>query len=157
VAIGEEVAYSIVIPIPENGALNDVVVTDSLPSGLVFVGIDSIVMAPSITGPATLTPSFSGNDVLFTLGTVTNTDIDNFTTESYSITYTAYVDNTAYTNDNDSLQNTVELRRSDGVAHAVAPQLRIVEPTLTFDKSVPTTNDMSARTVTYTVAIAHVT
>lgn len=46
---------------------------------------------------------------------------------------------------------------SDGQISVISPDVLVIEPALTITKQAPATNEASARTILYTIALAHAT
>jgi uncharacterized repeat protein (TIGR01451 family)/fimbrial isopeptide formation D2 family protein len=179
VAIGEIVTYRVTLTMPE-GTLPNATVTDALPDGMALV--DCLSVAPYSNGLATsdvttslpggfsdachatgttpppLDPVVAGQNVVFDLGTVVNSNTDNSATETLVITYDAVVLNTAGNTRGTLLHNGAVLAWDGGsIAAASAGDLRVVEPWLTVTKSAgPTTGD-AGDTIVYTVTVSNPT
>jgi uncharacterized repeat protein (TIGR01451 family)/fimbrial isopeptide formation D2 family protein len=170
VAIGEEVQYQVQVVVPE-GTSNGVTLVDTLGPGLAFVGVDSITASPSLStsvsggfpgvvaGVAVTNvgagPQNAGRQVTFTLGTLTNTDNNNATSETLTFTYTAVVINTAASVRGVTAHNTAVYTSSASSVTASAPDVTIVEPTLQVAKTASPTSGDAGDTITYTLTISH--
>ena len=158
VAIGETITYSLAITVPE-GVTNNAVVTDTLPSGLAIVTntvSSTLASALSLSGAITPTITNSGGTAVFDLGTITNADVDNATPEVIRIDYAVVVLNAVGNTRNVTRANSVRMTYSSGALGPVtAPNVKIVEPTLSVTKTAnPATGD-AGDVITYTLAVTH--
>ncbi len=97
VVIGEEIYYRLVITIPE-GRSPETEIIDTLDSGLGFISQDSFVLSNedtgdpdggiSFTGSSTPDITDGGRTITWDLDTLTNTNDDDSTQETITITYT---------------------------------------------------------------------
>ncbi|NOK83600.1 MAG: hypothetical protein GFH27_549305n176 [Chloroflexi bacterium AL-W] len=174
VAIGEQIQYQVVITVPE-GTSDSVTLVDTLDTGLAFVSLDSIT--PSSASLSTSAGTFndvrtsavisnvsSGNQNLgrlatFNFGTITNSDTNNATNETITLTYTVVVINGGSNDRGDNRNNSAVWRWNNGVSNptvsASAPNVTIVEPTLEVTKTASPTDADIGDTVTFTLDIAH--
>ena len=76
-----------------------------------------------------------GLSVPFNLGTVTNSDTDNATVETITFVYQAVVLNSGANNRGVDLNNNAVWSWTNGSVSDAAPEVNIVEPTLTVAKS----------------------
>jgi fimbrial isopeptide formation D2 family protein/uncharacterized repeat protein (TIGR01451 family) len=162
-AIGELVTYQVVLTIPE-GTTPGANLLDQLDEGLAFNSIVSVTLSSGlstsngltvtnngVTNAATLAgfTTFSGSnnkDVTFSLGDITNSNLDNPTAETITIRYRAVVLNAnALPGDADGNQagdqrnNSATLRwtgNNTALAAVSAEPVTIVEPQLTTTKDV---------------------
>jgi LPXTG-site transpeptidase (sortase) family protein len=154
--IGELVTYQVTLTIPEGTTLNAGLV-DTLDSGLAFVALDSAVLSPALSISGSTTPSVSpgGQVVTFGFGTVTNSDTNNATPETITLTYRVVVLNVISNQSGTLLNNSAQFTWGGGSASASAPEVAVIEPTINTTKSVlPTTAD-AGDTVAFTVTLAN--
>jgi LPXTG-site transpeptidase (sortase) family protein len=169
VAIGEIVTYQAVITVPE-GTSSTVTLVDTLDSGLAFVSLDTLTVSDAgalstdVSGgfPAVLTNaqaglSSPGSSASFNFGTITNTDADNTTPETITLTYQVVVLNTV-TNTRDIKRNNLATWIwSVGSVTGSAPNVVIVEPTLEVIKAALPNSGDAGDTITFTLTIQHTT
>ncbi|MBE9041906.1 isopeptide-forming domain-containing fimbrial protein, partial [Oscillatoriales cyanobacterium LEGE 11467] len=110
--IGEYVQYEVVLTVPE-GELPNARLVDRLDAGLGFVRVDEVILSSGdITSTGTLTPAglaasatattgTNNQNVTFTLGDLSNANLDNGTPDTITIRYTAVVVNTTDPTRND--------------------------------------------------------
>lgn len=171
--VGDFVDYELRIGLQE-GTHNNLVVTDTLPAGLAFVGTVSIngdTSAPyGAAAPFThadVTPAVAGTSVTWTLGTVTNNADGNAGNDVFVIVYRARVQNNdtlAQLPSTQTLTNNAALNYTVGGA-AVLPKtaaqaVSVLQPALSVSKSVTSSigNDTSVvagETLTWTVDITN--
>ncbi|MBP7228207.1 MAG: isopeptide-forming domain-containing fimbrial protein, partial [Longilinea sp.] len=174
VAIGEIVTYSVTVTVPE-GTTSGVTLTDILDPGLAFVGCDSVVassvdlttsigtwatacnpptnptVGPEPTG--SVAPADQGRRLVFDFGTVTNANRNNAVAETITLTYRAVVLNAPGNNRGVGRNNAATWAWSGGSVSDSAPNVTIVEPTLTVQKDAsPTTGD-AGDTITFTIVV----
>jgi len=161
---GEFSTYQLRVTVPE-GTTPLVTVTDTLDPDLIFDPSFAITAVASsgvtFTGSGT-TPTVSGNDVVFNLGTVTNTDTDNAVDETITITYRAYTDTDAVRGDvlpNDAVltwdsDNDGDVDGLDGSLTS-GSKVRVILPELEITKTLTTTPNDAGDTVVYRYEIAH--
>lgn len=163
VAIWEEVTYAVNVIVPENSTLNDSILTDLIPSWLTYLRLEWIIADTgiSVSSPSIGTTATSSWTILtFDFWSLTNTDTNSLDTESVTIRYTVRVDDIPSSIENDSFQNRAVFTWSDESwetpsTTVFAPAIRIVEPTVNITKTWSTTNQESARTVSYTLDVRH--
>lgn len=165
--IGDVVPYRVQVAIQE-GTTEDVEVRDTLPAGLIFVpgsvqvttsnGADvswtGIATTPSVA-PASATHNATGTQQLvFPLGTVTNSNIDNGTQETITIEYDAVVANIAANTQGTTRQNTASLFYQSVLTKgpSLAPAITVIEPVVNVDLQNSYT---SGDTVPYTLELAN--
>lgn len=171
--IGDFVDYELRIGLQE-GTHNNVVVTDTLPAGLAFVGTVSIngdSSAPfSAAAPfshADVTPAVAGNSITWTLGTVTNSADGNAGNDVVVIVYRARVQNNdtlAPLPSTQTLNNNAALNYTVGgtpvLPRTALQAVSVLQPVLSVSKSVTSSigNDTSVvagETLTWTVDITN--
>ncbi len=165
VAIGEVATYQVVITIPEGTSSNagGVIFTDSLASGLAFVGINSITtsaaLGTDVAGgfAAVATPtSIGSNGSSFTLnfGTITNSDRNNSVPETITIQYSAVVLNTLTNRAGTRLANnagwTTTYNRATG-----STTVTIQEAALGISVTPSASSGQAYDTITYTVRVTN--
>jgi uncharacterized repeat protein (TIGR01451 family)/fimbrial isopeptide formation D2 family protein len=165
VAIGEVATYRVTLTLPE-GTLPAAKVTDVLSPGLALVGCDLIVPSSGVTTSlgggfdaacdAGTDPSVNGQNIVFSLGTITNANTDNSTPETLTLTYRAVVLNVAGNQRGTALHNTATLSWTGGsAAPAGTPDITVDEPSLTVSKvASPTTGD-AGDTIQYDVTVTN--
>lgn len=160
-AIGEPMTFELLVNIAEI-TIEDVVIRDALPSGMVFV---SSVVTPGNAGISyTLTqepsPGATG-ELVWDLGDVTNPPNGNATDDTITVTYVAYLANVASNADGTILTNLAHVEYTDdfGDPHTTPDQLvlvTVVEPDVTVEKSVLTSGPYSVGDpVTYQIRLTH--
>lgn len=163
VVVGEVVTYQSVLSIPE-GTLTNAELIDQLDAGLSIVSLGSLSASAglSTTAPgsfagalAAAVISSGGDEVTIDLGTLTNTNTDNTTTELLTLTYTVIVLNDPIVADSDTLNNRAELSWTEGLTFDRAPNVRVHEPDLQITKSVSPNPADAGDTLTYTLVVAH--
>lgn len=171
VAIGEMLQYELVITVPE-GVSPDVTLVDTLDQGLAFVSLDSLTPSSAALStdapggfPAVLSSATIGNvgagelnrgrRVTFNFGTLTNSDLDNATPETLTLTYTVVVINGGSNDRGDQRNNSAVWTWSGGSVTTAAPNVRIVEPTLVVTKTALPTEGDAGDLITFTVTLAH--
>ncbi len=159
VAIGESVTYSVVLTVPDDGALTDAVLTLDLESGFTFTDLVWVVFGSTITSTQwsawSITYVLSGNQVIIDLWTLSNSDINTLTTEWVTINYTVRVDTLLSNSAWHDLSVDAWLSWSDTQISATSPEVEIIEAVMQVSKSAPITNTDSSRTILYTIAINH--
>jgi fimbrial isopeptide formation D2 family protein/uncharacterized repeat protein (TIGR01451 family) len=162
VVIGERVTYTVTLAVPE-GTVSGTQFTDTLEPGLSFVSIDAIVASPglSFSGglplPGAVVPTASGGDanrITIPFGTITNTNTDNAATETVSVTYTAVVANVAGNRQGTLQNNGVQLAAASATVSDAAPDVRVVEPSLTVALTPSTMQPDAGDVVGYVLTIA---
>lgn len=144
VAVGEELTYQLTIEVPQ-GETSDVAVVDTMTWGLSFLECQSITnddpteLATTLAGglnaacndPTNPTVSSDGRIATFDLGDITNTNTDDGTVETITITYKAIVDNYQDVVNGMTLNNSAVVRweGNNSAASASAPVV-VREPRL---------------------------
>jgi large repetitive protein len=162
--IGDEVTYSIVVTLPE-GATNDLVVTDALVPGMVYVGYS--VNTAGFNGTVSATPTVNpasgdGNDVAFSFGDVTVADDNDTTNNSFTLEVTTRVANIIDNQQGTSLPDHASMTYTNPSGGTVTfddptdPSITVIEPQITTTKSVVDSNDAGSdaqpgETLTYTI------
>lgn len=169
--IGQHLTFTLVITTPE-GLLNNLVVTDLLPSGLAIVSQQVITSAAASGGilsqnyPGTLTlapPDTSagdGNDVVWSFGDVLNPADNNVNNNRFLIRLEVVVLNVLSNQDGVTLYNSAVMRymsASGPITLTAGPvEVDIVEPVLAITKSAAQLPNADAGDpVTYTVILRH--
>ncbi len=171
--IGELVTYQVTVTMPE-GHADTVHVIDTLDEGLTFVELTNI---QSSNGNITSslgnfdTNNFSGSQsgqiVTFDLGDLTNSVNSNDTVETITLTYTAFVNNSAGNHSGTTLDNSavVDFIDSNGTDHHQSNTdadntVTVIEPDLDVAKVVDvdgsgTGYGDAGDSVNYTITISH--
>ena len=137
-AVGEEVTYEITVPsTPVNAALNTVVITDNLDARLKFVSFSQV------SGPAVALTG--GSNLEFTVAQIP-------AGQQVKIQVKARVDNVDLTQAG-SVSNTVSYTYGGLAGGSSTAALRVVEPVVAIDKTVPTSQPAAGDILTYTLAI----
>ncbi len=161
VVVGEVITYEVTLQVPE-GTLTNAMFIDVLDANR--LGFADLISASSSAGVSfdsgevfvSQVPGDSGgpsNRLAFNLGTVTNTNTDNSTADTITLTYSAVVLNTSATNTGVAVNNTARLQHSGTDVSASAPNMRIVEPAVDVQISASTSSVDAGDTVTYTVTV----
>jgi fimbrial isopeptide formation D2 family protein/uncharacterized repeat protein (TIGR01451 family) len=138
VVIGERITYEVTLTMPE-GTLTAAEFVDTLDPGLSFVSIDSISASAGVSFdgglplPSAVFPVSAGGDanrVTVPLGTITNSNRDNAVPETITVRYTAVVSNVAANQQGRLLDNAAQFISSQASVSRDAPDLRVVEPSL---------------------------
>ncbi|WP_288132523.1 isopeptide-forming domain-containing fimbrial protein [Microbulbifer sp.] len=166
--IGEVITYSVTLTIAE-GETPSASLVDTLDTGLQFIGVTSVDFSGDIDSTVdlnTLDGTVSGQKVTFDLGDLTNSNRDNATAETITITYQVLVQNVADNQSGDKLNNSAQFfwdDTADGVDNptghgkASASNVTVIEPDLQVDKSLSDSlgridaNDL----VEYTIVVSH--
>jgi LruC domain-containing protein/fimbrial isopeptide formation D2 family protein/uncharacterized repeat protein (TIGR01451 family) len=143
VTIGDTVDYQISVAIPE-GVTADLVITDMLPTGLSLVEILATDSSPALDLSEAQAPTVDGGTVTWNLGTVTNSDTDNETAETVTLTFQVVVANIASNRYGVTRTNSATATWAGGSDSASAPGVLILEPRFVITKTVtPGTVDAS--------------
>ena len=166
VTIGEIITYTVTVTLNE-GTTHHVNLVDTLDQGLAFVGVTSISTnnPGDVSWTGSTTPAFaavgagavnSGRQMTIDFGDVTNSNTDNSTAETITITYQAVVLNGGSNDRGDLRNNDVDLNWGSGEQISdTAPNVTIVEPTLGISKTIaPGTGD-AGDTHLVTLVISH--
>jgi LPXTG-site transpeptidase (sortase) family protein len=176
VAIGEVVTYEVVVNLPIGTPLTNVTVTDRMDKGLAFVecilvevaGVNQtpiVCPAPppippaqpvvsSITNPGDLpgNPANPGRQVVFTIG---NIPAQSGAT-TLRIQYRAIVLNVLENQENVTLNNSVTWAFTGGSFTTSSPNVEIIEPDLSIDKSaIPNTGVAIGTPIQFSLTINH--
>ena len=171
--IGDVITYTIVITTPE-GATPNLVVTDTLPTGLSYLSNQVVTTAAAsggllsadYNGTVTATPTVTtpAGSIRFTFGDVA-TAADNVTTNNrFLLQVVVRVDNILSNQSGVTRVNTASLSFGDGtpggtttVTDATGGTITIAEPVLALTKTIltPASPADAAGTVTYRLVISH--
>ncbi len=167
--IGEEVRYDLLVTLPE-GTIQDLVVRDLLPAGLLFssatvytADADSDLLTADFGGslPAA-TPAVSGNTISWTFGDVVNTADNSAANDKFVIRLVTVVRNVIGNQAGVNLDNSGSLTYFNPTTNApetinTAPvRISLVEPVLAITKSVaPTAGVDAGDEVIYTIVLQH--
>jgi fimbrial isopeptide formation D2 family protein/uncharacterized repeat protein (TIGR01451 family) len=165
--VGEFVTYKVTVTVPE-ARMPNAVITDTLDDGLAFVNLVSVTASPGV-GFSTPAPQVSpgGRTVTFNLGTITNRDTDNATTETIEIVYRAVVTNKAVVQGGVQRSNAATLRFSDATTDyseteraapitIIEPQVQVAKTgTFTSGSGNGTTTGEANDNVSYTITISN--
>lgn len=162
VNVGETITYTLSVTLPE-GSSPTTLVVDTLPAGLSYVVGSASLDTTDFNGTASLVSAVAaGNNVTFTLGTVTVANDNDSATDTFTISFTALVQNVV---GNDgllpgqtSLPNSATLQVNGGAvqtsntvtATVIEPQLQITKTLLNPDTTVDAGTVMD-----YQVVIQH--
>jgi len=168
VVAGEFVTYQLVIDVPE-GTTNLASIIDTLDpelaldTGFTVNATGSTGVTISNANP--LTPSVTGDDVQFDLGQIVNSNTDDAVTDTVTLTYRVYVENTVSSGDilNASAQliwdindNTSNTDGADGDAtEGTGVNVTVLSPELTLSKVTSIAPADGGDTVNYQLVIAH--
>jgi LPXTG-site transpeptidase (sortase) family protein len=169
VAVGEMVAYEVVVTVPE-GVTPNAVLEDTLDAGLAFVSCDSVTVSANIT-PADLgcagvqfaaapagssAPENAARAMTLPFGDIINTDTNNAVDETITVRYTTVVINAAAAVRGSDLNNQAALRFTGGSSlNASAPNVRVVEPALQVVKAANPAAGDAGDTITFTITLSH--
>ena len=153
-SIGEEVMFDLRVDVL-TGVTQTVVVTDVLPSGLDFIGLDTIEADTNIsyTGPGTAAEAPVGT-ITVNMNNVTNDPDANPANDYFIVRLRTKVQNVV------ANQNGITLTDTGSVASALNSasdtlDVVVVEPALSVTKVADTTAPPLGGTVTYTVTVRH--
>jgi len=171
VVVGERLTYEVVLTVPQGTTLNAQFV-DTLDAGLSFVSIDSIVASPGLSfgsglpAPGSIVPASAGGDtnqITVSLGAITNSNADNAQPQTLTVRYTAVVGNVAANQQGALRNNAAQLSfdTGDTVPAPVAtgdgaPDVRVVEPSLTMSLVATPTQPDAGDLVTFTLTLTAV-
>ena len=154
--IGEVVRYTLTITSPK-GTIEDWVIIDTLPAGLIYAG------AISETGfnfpiPVVSTPN-DGSAVVTVTWTMTDPAV--ITDNTMSISFDAIVADVSGNQNGDTPQNSVQMNYTDGngqpQSDSDASTFEILEPDLEVSKSFLPNPAGLGQTVTFTIVLSHTT
>lgn len=168
VAIGEIVTYEVTINLPVGTPLANVTITDQMDKGLAFVdclyvevagvdqtaGVCPAVTVSSITDPGdpATNPANPGRQVVFTIGNIAA----QATPSTLLVRYRAIVLDVIENQDGGVLNNSVTWAWTGGSFTTSAPNVQILEPKLTIDKTAtPSSNVLVGSTIQFTLSIEH--
>lgn len=168
VAIGEIVTYEVTINLPIGTPLTNVTLTDQMDKGLAFVdclyvevaGADQTAtvcpatVVSSITDPgdSVANPANPGRQVVFTIGNIAA----QATPSTLLVRYRAIVLDVIENQNSGTLNNNVTWAWTGGSFTTSAPNVQILEPDLTIDKSAtPSSNVIVGSTIRFTLSIEH--
>ncbi|WP_143735525.1 isopeptide-forming domain-containing fimbrial protein, partial [Microbulbifer mangrovi] len=169
--IGEVISYTLTLTVAE-GVTPLASITDQLDPGLSFIGVTNVTLSSGdITSTAPLTTDTiqvtqNGQNVIFTLGDITNTNRDNMVAETITITYDVLVENVESNQSGVQRNNNAQFSwdsTDDGIENPTvqdndsAENVEIIEPDLQIDKSLSATSPRidANDSVEYTIVISH--
>ena len=163
VNIGELITYELVITLPEV-PMDDVTLTDTLPTGLSFVSADIVSVGSEITGVTTsdeaTVVSTSGSDVILSFGALNNAYSDGVIdgADQIVVEVTVRVDDLPTVNDGDVLTNDASLVVTPEGEAPLTPvtdavSVDVVEPQIDIIKDVSDPEPTVGDTITYTVTV----
>jgi hypothetical protein len=138
VVVGERITYEVRVTVPE-GTITGAQFVDTLDPGLSFVSIDAITPSPGveITGgtpdPGSVTPVSVGGDanrITVSFGKINNENTDNAVVDTITVRYTVVVSNVAANQQGRLLNNVAQLETAEASVSRSAPNVRVVEPSL---------------------------
>jgi len=158
---GDTVVYNLDVTLRE-GQTDNVVVTDTLPANMVFVGTVSIAPVSgttfSFTTPTGPSSGASGT-LTWNFGTVTNTADNNLSNNTLRIQYRARVQNTITQANTSTLTNNATLDYSinsvAGTTRTASANINVLQPQLNIAKLADKTVVGANEVVTYTVTLAN--
>ncbi|MBN8580749.1 MAG: sortase [Anaerolineae bacterium] len=169
VAIGEIVTYQVVVNLPVGTPLTNVTVTDQMDKGLAFVDCVLVEVAgvnqtatvcppavSSITNPGDLpgNPANPGRQIVFTLGNIAAQPA----AATIRIQYRAIVLDVVENQQGVTLNNSVTWAFTGGSFTASAPDVNIIEPDLSIDKSATPNAGVAIGTpIQFSLTINHTT
>ena len=168
VAVGEIVTYEVTINLPVGTPLTNVTLTDQMDKGLAFVdclyvevaGADqTAAVCPTATvssitdpGDSAANPANPGRQVVFTIGNIAA----QATPSTLLVRYRAIVLDVIENQEGGTLNNSVTWAWTGGSFTTSAPNVRILEPDLTIDKTAtPSSNVLVGSTIRFTLSIEH--
>ena len=144
--IGELVSYQLTVSVPQ-GTTPGVLITDTLPSNLAFVGVTNVSLGANVssgntitvaTNPANTTVGNNGQQVVFNLGNVVNTN-SNDGSNGLVITFTAVVLDVLTNQAGTNFINSATFAWGGSVATTnTSGAVTVVEPTLAVSELVAT-------------------
>jgi len=153
--IGEVVSFDVRVDVIE-GVKGNVVVTDVLPTGLMFQGPASIVATPNISysGAGTAVEAPAGT-LTFDFGNVSNPADGDDTNDFFIIRFDALVEDVGSNTNGTMLTNTASLTSAVGPAGPATQDIVIAEPDLEITKVPSNPNPSLGDEVTFTVTVRH--
>ena len=168
VAIGEIVTYEVTINLPIGTPLTNVTLTDQMDKGLAFVdclyvevaGVDqtatvcptAVVSSITDLGDSPTNPANPGRQVIFTVGNIAAQAIPS----TMLVRYRAIVLDVIENQEGNTLNNSATWAWTGGSFTTSAPNVQILEPDLTIDKSAtPSSNVIVGSTIRFTLSIEH--
>ncbi|PIE90914.1 MAG: hypothetical protein CR997_03400 [Acidobacteria bacterium] len=149
-SIGDLITFDIRVDMIE-GVLQNVVVTDTLPASLTFVGPARIVAGPHISYNGT--PDLSTTS--YELGNVTNASDGDATNDYFIIEVDARVADVAANANGTTLQNSASVTSDNGNAGPSTVDVDIVEPSLVVTKVADDVTPSLGDSVTFTINVSH--
>ncbi|WP_045213628.1 isopeptide-forming domain-containing fimbrial protein [Desulfonatronovibrio magnus] len=155
-AIGDEVQFDLKVSLLP-GVTDNVVVIDTLPDGLAFVEMGTIIADQSIsyTGDGSATQNPDGI-ITIEMGNVTVPPDTDSANRHFTIPIKARIKNIEGNQNQDKLPNTAKVTSDtapDGATHTL--EVTVVEPVLQIVKTPDTTSPALGNTVTYEVVVSH--
>ena len=165
VVAGEYVTYALTVTVPE-GTTPMVQISDELDAELIFdTGFSVTAVGSSgvsFSGTPT-SPQATGTNVIFDLGTIVNTNTDDDTADTVTVTYRVYADtsvdnaqtlNNSATLNWDADNNGSNTDSGDGDLSSAA-QVGTLKPGLDVSKSITTMPSDAGDTVRYEIVVQH--
>ena len=161
--IGEEAQYQVVVTVPQGTATNATLV-DKPTAGLAFVSLDSIsessALSTSVAGgfSTVLTnaqASLTSGTASYNFGSLTNTDTNDATAETITLTYTVVALNNGSNVRGNTDKNNAKFQWDDGSVSKSAT-VDIVEPKLSVAVTPSVTSGQAGTPVTYTLVLTNV-
>ncbi|MEL7238823.1 MAG: isopeptide-forming domain-containing fimbrial protein, partial [Planctomycetota bacterium] len=151
--IGDTATYTVTLTVPE-GTHANAVLSDQLDTEAAFVATPSVVTSAGVTAAGTPSVTSDGQTLTWNIGTLTNTNSDNGTAETITLTYDVIILNTSAANRNDRIDNTVGFTHTGGtMLSATSGQVRVREPRIRIQNTPSSTQVDAADTVTYTIEV----
>ncbi len=159
VTIGEVLTYAIDVTLPE-GVTPSLVITDALPSGLIYVAgsatLDTTGFAGTVAAPTVSGGAADGDDVIFTFtDPVTVTSDNNIANDTFSILLDARVTDTAPNQNGQTRVNGASVNAAGIVRATNTITATVVEPDLALDLVVNDATPAFGQTLTYTLNVSH--
>ncbi|MFM8290210.1 MAG: hypothetical protein ACKOC4_00745, partial [Planctomycetia bacterium] len=160
--IGELATYTITVTVPQ-GTMPTAQVIDTMPGGLAYVrtvsavnNSSAVLTIPNLANLPTVTSN--GQTITYDLGTITNTDADPATDETFTITIEAVVLNVSGNASGTTLVNQARTAWNAGVnqtSNVSSGAVTVIEPDMEVDKTVSVGGGGGnvGDTVTYTIVI----
>jgi len=170
VVVGEYITYQLVVDVPQ-GVTALAEIHDTLDQGLAF---DSLIGVTADSNDVTtdigagdfsdiVSPVHGTTGLIsFPLGTINNSDFDNTSVETLTLTYRVYVANESAVQPGVLLGNNATLRwdidkdgQPDNVTSAAASPVTVLQPVISVSKSSDDSVPHLGQTLTYTVTVTN--
>ena len=158
--VGELITYQLTLTVPE-GVTPGAILVDNLGAGLAYVGpvtlTNSDTAHVSFSGtPADPAVSSAGGTVTFSFGDIADTDVNNATAETITLTYPVVVLNVGGNTPGTRLHNTAGLSWTGGTgAGASAPDTQLVQPQVTVVKSANPGSGDAGDQITFSISVTN--